>query len=628
VYRWYVGRRSADRTSGDFAACPKRIALILETHHTPQRSTSAPAETGPDARPVRSTAYGNLVQRWLPGLHTLQYYQRSWLANDVMAGLVLTAILVPVGMGYAEASGLPAIYGLYATIVPLLAYALFGPSRILVLGPDSTLAAVIAVLILPIAGGSPERTVALAGMLAVLSGACSVLIGLARLGLVADLLSKPIRIGFLNAIALTVLIGQLPKVFGFSVTGDGLLNKSTQLVQGVLGGKTNLTALAIGASCLALILLVARYRPRLPGILIAVVLATVVSAFFQLADTAQLKVVGSLPQGLPSWQFPVVSWQDVVQLLPGGVIISILSFADTSVLSRALAQRGNYQVNQNQEMVALGVANIATGLFQGFSVSSSASRTPVAESAGAKTQLTGVVGALAIALLLLFAPGLLKDLPSAALAAVVIAACLSFADIAGMREMYRLRKVEFGLSLASFIGVATLGVIEGIVITLGLTMLLLLWNAWHPYFAVLARVDGAKGYHDVTRHPAGRRVPGLVLFRWDAQLFFANSEIFREQAMHAVASAPTPTRRLVVVADAISDIDLTAADTLASLHSDLTHQGVELWFAGLKGQVHDRLKIYGTLDHMGHDVFAPTVGNAVNLYRATHAVDWKDWDEV
>jgi MFS superfamily sulfate permease-like transporter len=198
----------------------------------------------------------------------------------------------------------------------------------------------------------------------------------------------------LNAIALTVLIGQLPKVFGFSVTGDGLLNKSTQLVQGVLGGKTNLTALAIGASCLALILLVARYRPRLPGILIAVVLATVVSAFFQLADTAQLKVVGSLPQGLPSWQFPVVSWQDVVQLLPGAVIISILSFADTSVLSRALAQRGNYQVNQNQEMVALGVANIATGLFQGFSVSSSASRTPVAESAGAKTQLTGVVGAL------------------------------------------------------------------------------------------------------------------------------------------------------------------------------------------------------------------------------------------
>ena len=569
-----------------------------------------------------------MVQRWLPGLHTLQHYQRSWLANDVMAGLVLTAILVPVGMGYAEASGVPAIYGLYATIVPLLAYALFGPSRILVLGPDSTLAAVIAVLIVPMAAGSVERTVALAGMLAVLSGTCSILIGLARLGLVADLLSKPIRIGFLNAIALTVLIGQLPKVFGFSVTGDGLLNKSTQLVQGILGGKTNLTSLAIGASCLALILAVAHWRPKLPGILVAVVLATVGSAVFNLADTAQLKVVGSLPQGLPSWQFPQVSWQDVLQLLPGAAIISILSFADTSVLSRSLSQRGNYSVNQNQEMVALGVANVATGLFQGFSVSSSASRTPVAESAGAKTQLTGVVGAACIALLLMFAPSLLKDLPSAALAAVVIAACLSFADIAGMREMYRLRKVEFALSLTSFVGVATLGVIEGIVITLALTILLLVWNVWHPYFAVLARVDGTKGYHDITRHPQGRQVPGLVLFRWDAQLFFANSELFQEQALNAVATAPTPTRRLVVVADAISDIDITAADTLSSLHRALTQQGVELWFAGLKGMVHDRLKSYGTLELLGHDVFAPTVGNAVNLYRASHAVEWKDWDEA
>ena len=564
----------------------------------------------------------------MPGLATLRQYQPSWLANDVMAGLVLTAILVPVGMGYAEASGVPAIYGLYATIVPLLAYALFGPSRILVLGPDSTLAAVIAVLILPMAAGSTERTVALAGMLAVLSGACSILIGLARLGLIADLLSKPIRIGILNAIALTVLIGQLPKVFGFSVTGDGLLDKSTQLMRGILEGQANPTSLTIGVSCLALILLVARFRPRWPGILIAVALATLVSSVFQLADTAQLKVVGNLPQGLPSWHFPVVSWHDVLHLLPGAVIISILSFADTSVLSRALAQRGNYQVNQNQEMVALGVANIATGLFQGFSVSSSASRTPVAEAAGARTQLTGVVGALTIALLLVFAPSLLKDLPGAALAAVVIAACLSFADIKGMREMYRLRKSEFLLSCTSFVGVATLGVIEGIVITLALTMLLLLWNAWHPYFAVLARVDGTKGYHDITRHPKGRQVPGLVLFRWDAQLFFANSEIFREQVLRAVNDAPTPTRRLVVVADAISDIDITAADTLANLHQALTQLGVEMWFAGLKSLVHDRLQAYGTLDLLGHDVFAPTVGSAVNLYRASHAVDWKDWDET
>jgi MFS superfamily sulfate permease-like transporter len=317
-----------------------------------------------------------------------------------------------------------------------------------------------------------------------------------------------------------------------------------------------------------------------------------------------------------------------VQLLPGAAIISLLSFADTSVLSRSLAQRGGYQVNQNQEMVALGLANMATGLFQGFSVSSSASRTPVAESAGAKTQLTGVVGALTIAMLLLFAPGLLQDLPGAALGAVVIAACLSFADVAGMRQLYRLRKVEFALSLTSFLGVALIGVIEGIVITLALTMLLLLWNVWHPYFAVLARVNGTKGYHDISRHPEGRQVPGLVLFRWDAQLFFVNGEIFQAQVLRAVSEASTPTRCVVVVADAITGVDITAADALVSLHQALAQQNIKLWFAGLKGPVKDSLHHYGTLQVLGHDIFYPTVGNAVNQYRDTHKVDWKDWDEA
>lgn len=591
----------------------------------------APPHPAPETPPDTIQRVGQLftlLQRWMPGLATLCHYRMAWLFHDLGAGLVLTAILVPVGMGYAEASGLPAIHGLYASIIPLLAYALFGPSRILVLGPDSTLTAVIAALILPMAAGSVERAIALAGMLAILSGICSLLIGLARLGMVADLLSKPIRIGFLNAIALTVLVGQFPKVFGFSVKADGLLEKTALLVQGIAADQTNPVALLIGAGCLALILLIAHYRRRWPGVLMAVVLATAVSAVFNLADSAHISVVGSLPQGLPHWQFPQVSLADVQLLLPGAVIISLLSFADTSVLSRLLAQRGGYQVHQNQEMLALGMANMAAGLFQGFSVSASASRTPVAEAAGSKTQLTGVVGALAVAGLLMLTPWLLQSLPSAALGAVVMAACLSFADVAGMRELYRLNKIEFALSLTSFFGVALIGVIEGIVITLSLTMLLLLWNAWHPYFAVLARLDGTKGYHDISRHPEGRQVPGLVLFRWDAQLFFANGEMFREQAKHAVANAPTPTHRLVVVADAITNIDITAADALVSLYHELKHQGIELCFAGLKGQIKDRLHAYGTLDIIGHDIFAPTVGSAVNIYRATHEVNWKDWDEV
>ena len=566
--------------------------------------------------------------RWLPGLEVLRRYQTGWLVNDVVAGLVLTAILVPVGMGYAEASGVPAINGLYATIIPLIVYALFGPSRIMVLGPDSTLAAVIAAIILPLSGGSVERAVALAGLLGVISGASSLLIGLARLGLLADLLSKPIRIGFLNAIAFTVLIGQMPKLFGFSVKAETLAGRAIMLLQGILDGKANLVALAIGGGSLALILIVKRFRPTWPGILFAVVLATVASGALDLHAAAHIAVLGVLPQGLPILQLPVVSWNDVFALLPGGIIISLLTFADTSVLSRALAQRGGYQVNTNQEMVALGMANMAAGLFQGFSVSASSSRTPVAESSGAKTQLTGLVGAAAIGLLLVFAPALLQSLPSAVLGAVVIAACLSFADLKGMWELHALRKVEFWLSVVSFLGVAFVGVIEGIFISIALALLVLIWNAWHPHYAVLARVDGSKGYHDINRHPEGRFVPGVVLFRWDEQLFFANAEIFRDQLLRAVAAASSPTRRVIVVSDAITDVDITAADVLISLHAELGRRDIELWFAGLKGPVKDRLRTYGLLDRMGQDIFSPTVGSAVNQYRSSYVVDWKDWDEV
>ena len=582
--------------------------------------------SGPDSASTSDSQ--RRLQRWAPGLATLVAYRPEWLLKDFGAGLVLTAILVPVGMGYAEASGVPAINGLYATIIPLIAYALFGPSRIMVLGPDSTLAAVIAALILPLAAGSAAHAVALAGMLALLSGACSLLIGFARLGLIADLLSKPIRIGFLNAIALTVLIGQLPKIFGFSIKAEDLPEKTLKLIQGIVDGRTNTVALIIGAASLALILGVMRYRPKWPGILIAVVLATGVSALLDLGATAHIAVLGKLPQGLPDFQIPNVTMQEILQLLPGAVIISLLSFADTSVLSRALAQRGGYPVSQNQEMIALGAANIAAGFFQGFSISSSASRTPVAEAAGARTQVTGLVGALAIALLLMFGPALLQSLPSAVLGAVVIAACLSFADIPGMWEMYRLRRVEFGLSVISFVGVAFVGVIEGIFITIALALLVLVWNAWHPHSAILARVDGAKGYHDISRHPEGRRVPGLVLFRWDAQLFFANAELFREQVLHAVMVSPPPVRCVVVAADAITDVDITAADVLVKLHGELQELGISLWFAGMKGPVKDRLRHYGTLDTIGHEIFSPTVGSAVNLYRTTNEVDWKDWDEV
>jgi high affinity sulfate transporter 1 len=568
------------------------------------------------------------LSRWIPALGTLRIYQRAWLLRDITAGLVLTAILVPVGMGYAEASGLPAIYGLYATIVPLIAYAIFGPSRILVLGPDSSLAAIIAASILPLAAGDPERLVALAGMLALLSGGLCVLAGLAHLGFVTDLLSKPIRLGYLNGIALTVLIGQLPKLLGFSASGEGLFREAISLVQGVAQGKTNWVTLAIGVMCLAVVLILKRHWPKIPGVLLAVIGATVIVGVFDLAARAGVSVVGPLPQGLPSFTIPRVTWSDLGVLVAGALAITLVSFADTSVLSRTFALRGGYQVDQNQEIIALGAANLAAGLFQGFSVSSSSSRTPVAESAGARTQLTGVVGAVCIALLLVFAPSLLQNLPNAALGAVVISACLSLVDLKGLTRLYHVRRGEFALSITCFLGVAFLGVIQGIFIAVALALFAFIWRAWRPYDAVLGRVDGLKGYHDITRYPHAKRIPGLVLFRWDAPLFFANAEVFHEHVLESIAKAPTPTKWIAVAAEPVTDIDTTAADMLSALDDDLEKEGIILCFAELKDPVKDRLKVYGLFTKIGPEHFFPTLGQAVDAYLEFSQLPWVDWDEV
>jgi len=557
--------------------------------------------------------------RWLPGLQTARRYQASWLANDITAGLVLTTMLVPVGIAYAVASGVPGIYGLYATIVPLLAYALFGPSRILVLGPDSSLAAVILAVVLPLSGRDPARAVLIASLMAVVSGLVCILIGLLRLGFVTELLSKPIRYGYMNGIALTVLISQLPKLFGFKIDSAGPLRDSVRIVQGLLEGKANGAAFAIGAGTLATILLLKRWK-RIPGLLIAVVAATAVVGALALDETAGVQVLGPLPQGLPSFVFPMVDMASLGQIVIGGCAVAMVAFADTSVLSRTYAARTNTVVDPNQEMVGLGVANLAAGLFQGFPISSSSSRTPVAEAAGAKTQLTGVVGALTVALLVLVAPNLLQHLPNSALAAVVIAAAISLFEFADLRRIYRIQQWEFWLSIACFVGVAVFGVIPGIGIAIGIAILEFLWDGWRPHHAVMGRVDGIRGYHDIARHPDARRVPGLVLFRWDAPLFFANAELFHQRVLEAVAESPTPVRRIVVAAEPVTSIDVTSADMLSALESDLRAAGIQLRFAEMKDPVKDKLKRFEMMERFGDPY--PTIGAAVDAYLADFGVDW------
>jgi high affinity sulfate transporter 1 len=539
-----------------------------------------------------------------------------------MAGLVLATMLVPVGIAYALASGVPGIYGLYATIVPLLAYALFGPSRILVLGPDSSLAPVILAVVLPLSVSDAIRAVALASMMAVVSGLVCVLIGVLRLGFVTELLSKPIRYGYMNGIALTVLISQLPKLFGFSIDGAGPLRDLLRITESILGGQVNWTSFAVGAGTLAAILLLKPYK-RIPGLLLAVVAATIVVGMLNLDSTAGVKVLGPLPQGLPSFAWPMISFSHLGDVIIGGCAVAMVAFADTSVLSRTYAAKTRTPVDPNQEMIGLGAANLAAGFFQGFPISSSSSRTPVAETAGAKTQLTGVVGALAVALLLVCAPNLLKDLPSSALAAVVIAAAIGLFEFADLRRIFRIQQWEFWLSIVCFVGVAVFGVIPGIGIAIVIAIIEFLWDGWRPHFAVLGRVDGIRGYHDMTRYPAARRIPGLVLFRWDAPLFFANAELFHQRVLDAIAESPSPVRRIIVTAEPVTSIDVTSADMLAELEHTLTHSGIELRFAEMKDPVKDKLKRFELFDRFGAADFYPTIGSAVDAYLEEHAVDWK-----
>ncbi|MGE0659456.1 MAG: SulP family inorganic anion transporter [Reyranellaceae bacterium] len=552
----------------------------------------------------------------------LRNYDPAWLRHDLVAGLVLTTMLVPVGVAYAVASGVPGISGLYATIVPLLAYAVFGPSRILVLGPDSSLAAIILAVVLSLSGGDPMRAITIAAAMAIVSGIVCILFGVIKLGFITELLSKPIRYGYMNGIALTVLISQLPKLFGFSIEADGPLRNVLAIVDGLLDGKANWTTFAVGAGTLAVIFLL-KGSKLLPGVLIAVIGATVVVGFFGLSESAGVAVLGKLPQGLPAFTIPWITLDDVGPIVVGGVAVALVSFADTSVLSRSYAARTGTYVNPNQEMVGLGAANLAAGLFQGFPISSSSSRTPVAEAAGAKTQVTGVVGAVAVAVLLVAAPDLLEYLPTTALAAVVIAAAIGLIEIDDLRRIWRIQRWEFWLSIVCFVGVAVFGAIPGIGFAIVIAVIEFLWDGWRPHSAVLGRAEGVEGYHDITRYPGAQQVPGLVLFRWDAPLFFANAELFQERVVEAVTASPTPARWLVVAAEPVTSVDVTAVDVLAELDKLLAANGIRFCFAELKDPVKDKLKRFGLFPVLGEDSFFPTVESAVQHYIRAHNIDWK-----
>ncbi|WP_062314080.1 SulP family inorganic anion transporter [Demequina rhizosphaerae] len=569
------------------------------------------------------------MDRWLPGIRVARGYRRAWLWPDVRAGIVVTALLIPAGMGYARVAGLPPETGLYATIVPLVAYALVGPSRILVLGPDSALAPIIAASILPLAAGDPTRAVALAGLLSILVGAFMLVGGVLRLGFVTDLLSKPVRVGYLNAIALVVIASQLPKLLGVTVEDGSLWDELAATTRGVFGGDAVPAAAAVGLGSLVVILVLRRLRSPVPGVLVAVVLATVATWALGLAD--ELPVVGALPSGLPAPALGGLTAGDAVSLLAPAAGIALVAFTDSAVLSRSLAARRGETVSGSAELSGIGIANIAGGALGGFPVSASSSRTPVAEQAGSRTQLTGVVGAALIVVFILLVPGLTAYLPDASLAAVVVAAVLGLIDLPALARLWRMNRLDAVLSLAASAGVLVIGVLEGIVVAIVLSLLAFVDRSWRPYRAELGRVRGLRGYHDLSRYPeSGERLPGIVLVRFDAPLFFANGEIFNDWVRSRVEAAGPDVRTVVLAAEPVTGVDTTAIDELVELDDYLEARGVRLVFAEMKDPVIDQLRRYGMEGRFTPDRFWPTVGAAVDHLTGTLRGDLEGtrWDDA
>ena len=547
------------------------------------------------------------IARWIPGVRAVRTYDRRWARSDVVAGVVLAAILVPQGLAYAELAGLPPVTGLYTSIGCLVGYAIFGPSRILVLGPDSSVSPMIFAALMPLlAGGDVHRAIALAGMLAVIVALIEIGLGIGRLGFVADLLSSEVQVGYMNGLALIIIVGQLPKLFGFSTDAEGFGPELKAFVLGLDG--TVGVALVVGLGVLAILLVLPRFTKVIPAVLVGIVVATVVSAIFDLHSHG-VSTVGTLPQGVPRPSLPWTKFADVGPLMVAAVGITLVSLADTIATSSSFGARRGEEVDPNQEMIGIGAANLAAGLLQGFAVSTSGSRTAVVEQAGAKSQLSSLVGAGIVVSLLLFFNSLVADLPQSALAAVLIAAALSLLDLEALVRYYRVRKSALVLSVVASLGVIVLGVLPGIVVAIVLAVLLFFRRSWQPHGAVLGQVEGLAGWHNVERYPAARQVPGIVVYRWEAPLFFANCSAFRTQIRHVVAGRHPLW--VVVQCEAMTDVDVSAARMLEQLDRELNATGVHMAFVEMRTRLQDLVRRYGLFETLDRDPFYPTLEAAM-----------------
>jgi len=523
-------------------------------------------------------------ERWVPGVRVIRDYQFSWLPKDLAAGITLGAIMVPVGLAFGELAGVP-LAGLYAGMLPLVAYAMFGSSRQLIIGPDASMAALVAVSLAPLAGGDAVRLAVMAGLLAVLIGLICILGSLLRLGFMADLLAKPVIVGFMHGLAVVIAVGQLPKVLGVPGGGETTVAQFLTVCRNLAG--TQVITLAIGASCLAIILSCRRWFPRIPGQIVALISAILVVYFLKL-DQFGVAVVGDIPRGLPRFQIPIPGLQDIKSLVPVAFAASLVAFSDTVITSRGFASRNHYRIDANQEMLALGLGNIAAGLTQGLPVSASGARTAAAEATGSRTQVTSIVAAAMVACVMLFLTGLLYSLPSAALGGILIAAAWNLCEFQEFRRMWRFRGAGLMGALLTMAGVVSIGVMEGIGIGVLFSLIIVLRALAFPDDAVLGEV-GPEEFRDLKRHPEAKAIPGVVVYRFSGLLFFANCGAFRNRAEALIETSPDPLYGFILDASAISEVDLAACEVLSELHGELRDRGIRLVIANLQGNVQDRL---------------------------------------
>jgi high affinity sulfate transporter 1 len=557
---------------------------------------------------------------WIPLLRDLRQYRQEWLTRDVIAGLSVTAVQVPTAIAYATLAGFPPEVGLYASMLPVMVYALFGSSRQLVLGPDAATCAMLAALLLPMAHGNETYYLKLSAALAITAGLLMVIGGMARLGFIVNFFARPILVGFLNGIALSIIAGQLGKLVGIAVVNRDFGPSLLELLQRF--GEVHGISLGVGAVTMALLLVVKRYAPRAPNALIAL-LAAGTGVFLLDLGGSNVKLVGAVPSGLPSFNLPGLGYEGVQSIFMYAVGLVIVTFTSGMLTARSFAARNGYTINADQEMRAIGFANIASGLFGGFAVTGADSRTAVNDASGGKTQMVSVIAALATGAVALFLAVPLGYLPVAALAAVLIYSAWGLLDIAAWKYLFHISRFEFWLSLLTTFGVLTIGVLPGVVLAISLALLSVLKKIYQPQGTILGKVPGLDGYNDISISPDSKTIPGVIIYRFEGPLLFFNADLFKSRIYEQVESASPPPHALVLSMEAITQLDVTGAEALYEVHDTLKRKGIRLMFARPKRYFRSFAKHMRAIEILGRENFFFTIRTAVEAALAKEEVKAK-----